>query len=164
MYPRVKLDVPIRNLIGTISAGGVAGSFPLDLTAVQNWAARFGSLFREYAICGARLEVRVQGVSPAQGIVVAYIDEQSAASPTAAEALQRPRLDMIAGPLTVPKSYHLDWTPRDILDLDYVSTATTFTPAWVKIYTDVASFGASAGMTGQVLITGSLALEFRGYL
>lgn len=138
-------------------------SFPLDITQVQSWSTRFASLFREYAIVGARLEVRAQGVSPAQGIIVAYLDEQSSSTPTATEALSRPRLDMVAGPLTVPKAYHLDWTPADILDLDYVASGTTFTPVWVKLFTNNANFGASTGMTGQVLITGSLALEFRGY-
>jgi hypothetical protein len=164
VYPRVKLDAPFKLSISSIAAGVLAASIPLDITQVLDWATRFQTLFREYAIVGARMEIRVQNVSPAAGIVAAYIDEQAAAAPTATEAIHRPKLDMVAGPLTVPKSYHIDWTPRDILDLDFVSTATTFTPAWLKLYTDVGNFGANVAMTGQVIITGSLAFEFRGYV
>ena len=160
----MKLDVPIRASVATIAAGSLASSTGLDVNLIQDWATRFATLFREYAIVGARLELRPQNVSPASGIIVAYLDEQTSSVPTTAEALARPRLDMIAGPLTVPRAYHLDWTPADILDLDFVSVASTFTPVWVKMFTNVANFGAGAGMTGQVLITGSLALEFRGFI
>ena len=163
VYPRVKMDVPIVTRIASIAAGTVSAVFPLDTTAVQAFSTRFASLFREYAIVGARLELRVQNASPASGIIAAYLDEQSGAAGGGAEALARPRLDMVVGPLTVPKSYHLDWTPRDILDLDYVSTATNFTPVWLKIYGDPTSFGINASTTGSVLVTGSLAFEFRGY-
>jgi len=164
VYPNLALDVPIIPALATIAAGATALSLPLDLTQVFNFALRFATLFREYAIVGARLEIRPQNVSPAGGIIAAFLDEQSAAAPTGPDAVNRPRLDMTAAPLTVPKAYHIDWKPRDILDLDYVSTATTFTPVWLKIYTDTANFFAPAAMTGQVIVTGTLAFQFRGYV
>jgi hypothetical protein len=164
VYPQVDLSVPIIPILATITAGNTAVSAGLDLTKVVNWAVRFQTLFREYAIVGARLEVRPQNVSPAGGVIAAFLDEESASAPTAGDALNRPRLDMTAGPLTVPKAYHIDWTPRDLLDLDYVATSTTFTPVWVKLYTDTVNFFAPSSMTGQVIVTGTLKISFRGYV
>jgi len=164
VYPTVNLDVPMIPINTAIVAGATALVSPIDLTQVFNFAARFATLFREYAIVGARLEIRPQNISPAGGLIAAFLDEQSSAAPTGPNAVNRPRLDMTAGPLTVPRAYHLDWKPRDLLDLDYVSTATTFTPVWLKIYTDSANFFTPAAMTGQVLITGTIAFQFRGYV
>jgi len=164
VYPRVRLDVPIITMFAALASGAMAATFGLDISRIQGWSSRFATLFREYAIVGARLEIRPQNVSPASGLIAAFLDEESGAAPISTDALNRPRLDMIAGPITVPKAYHLDWKPADILDLDYVAVATVFTPVWVKLYTDNANFGTSVGMTGQVLITGTLAFEFRGYL
>jgi len=164
VYPRLKLDVPIIPFNTVITAGATAGVMAIDLTRVFNWSGRFATLFREYAITGARLEARPQNVSPAGGLIAAFLDEESASVPTGAQSVNRPRLDMTAGPLTVPKAYHIDWTPRDPLDLDFVDTGTTFTPVWLKIYTDTANFFAPVSMTGQVLVTGTIAFEFRGYL
>jgi hypothetical protein len=146
-----------------IVAGAAATAIGLDLTRVQDWTTRFATLFKEYAIVGARLEIRPQNIANTAGIIAAYLDEQSGAAPTAVEALHRPRLDMTAGPLFVPKAYHIDWTPLDLLDLDFVDVATTFSPVWLKIFTNVANFGTLATTTGEVLVTGTLALEFRGY-
>lgn len=164
VYPVVKLDVPIIPFQATIAAGATSLSVAIDPNAVFAFSTRFASLFREYAILGARLELRPQNISPAGGVCAAFLDEQVAAAPTGPQAVNRPRLDMTLAPLTVPKAYHLDWTPRDLLDLDYVSTATTFTPVWLKIYTDTPNFFTPASTTGQILVTGTIAFQFRGYV
>jgi len=163
VYPHIRLDVPMHQKIVNIVAGACAGVVPLDLTSINNWS-RFQNLFREYAIVGARLEVRLNNVSTTAGIVTAFIDEQTSTPPTNQDALNRPRLDMLCGPLFVPRAYRLSWMPRDILDLDYTNVATTFTPAWLKVFTNVADLNTNAATTGQVIVTGTLALEFRGYL
>ena len=164
VYPRLSLDIPISQQTVAIAAGSLSAVIPMDVTTVRNWSSRFAAIFREYAIVGARLEVRCQNVSPAAGLVAAYIEEQSAVAPTANEAADRPRLDMVAGPLTVPRAYRINWKPQDLLDLDFIPVGTTFTPAWLKLFTNTADFGTTAGTTGQVIVTGSLAMEFRGYL
>lgn len=163
VYPRVKLDVPIIMRNVAIAAGAVAYAGAIDTLSVQDWGTRYAAVFREYAIVGCRLELRPQNISPAAGICAAYMDEQSGAVPTAAEALARSRLDMTLAPLTVPKAYHLDWTPHDLLDLDFTAVGTNFQPVFLKIFANVANFGTSAAETGQILVTGSIAFEFRGY-
>lgn len=162
LYPNVKLDVPIIPLAQNVTSGALLSSNPIDLTAVQGFATRFATLFNEYAIVGANLEVRITDVTNPAGLVICFIDEESSTSPTIAQALNRARLDMLINQMTTPRPYRIQWSPRDILDLDFVSTATTFTPAWLKL-----ASGATTGTTGttscQVLITGALSFVFRGY-
>ncbi len=164
VYPNnVMLDVPIITTKSSIAAGVLAASIPLDLTKIQAFSSRFASLFQEYAIVGASLEVRMNNTINNAGVLAAFIDEDSSAAPGPTDALNRPRLDVLVAQQFQPGSYRLNWTPRDILDLDYVDCATTFTPAWLKLYTDVGNFGTTATTTGDVLVTGTLALCFRGY-
>jgi hypothetical protein len=164
VYPFVNLDVPIGQVTSLITAGGAAASVPLDLTQIPSFSTRFASLFREYAIVGARLELRLNNTLNNAGLVCGYLDEQSSAAPTANECASRPRLDMLLTQQFQPGSYRMSWKPRDLLDLDFVNTATTFTPVWLKIFTNVANFGTTASTTGQVIVTGTLALVFRGYV
>lgn len=163
VYPRVKLDIPIAPQVATLTAGAVAASVSLDTTLVANWATRFASLFREYAIVGAALELRPNNIAVTAGLIAAFIDEETATAPTQSDMQDRPKLDMTCGPLFVPRAYRIQWSPRDILDLDFVSTGTNFTPAWLKVFSSVAATYTTNTTTGQVLITGTLALEFRGY-
>jgi len=163
VYPNLSLDVPLQTEILSIVAGTLAGVIPLDITSVKNFIPRFSPLFKEYAIVGARIEIRPNNMANTSGLTGAFIDEESSAVPTAAQTSDVGRLDLNNAPLFQVKPYRLDWTPRDILDLDYVSTLTTFTPAWLKLFTNVADFGSQSTTTGQWLITGSLAFVFRGY-
>lgn len=160
--PRVKLDVPLSFVVQTIAAGALAAVIPIDTTAVTNWV-EFAALFKEYAIVGARLELRPNAMATTSGYSAAYLDETSNAAPTASSTLQNARVDMLNAPVFRPGGYHITWTPRDILDLDYVATGTNFTPVYLKLFTDVANFGSNVATTGQWIITGSVAFEFRGY-
>lgn len=158
------MDVPLTTQILSIVAGSLAGVVPIDVSRVTNFVSRFGAVFKEYAIVGCSLELRPNNIAVTSGMTGAYIDEQSNSAPTANGLNDVPRLDMINAPLLQVKPYRLDWRPADLLDLDFVSTSATFTPAWLKLYTDTANFGTSASTSGQWIITGALALEFRGYV
>jgi hypothetical protein len=164
VYPQVRLDVPIIQLKASIVAGAVAAVFPLDISAVANFGTRFGALFREYAVVGAALELRMNNVVQGAGVTACYLDEEAGGAPVAIEALDRPRLDVLTSPQFQPGSYKLNWTPRDILDLDYVAVGTTFTPVYLKVITNVANFNSIAATTGDIIITGALAFDFRGYI
>lgn len=164
VYPVVKLDVPIIQQNLSIAAGALASVVPIDTTVIQNWVSRFQTLFREYAICGARLEIRMNNVVINSGLVCAYLDEQTSGAPTAAEAEGRGRLDILCAQQFQPGSYTIDWKPRDILDLDYTNVGTVFTPVWLKLFASNAATGTQATTTGQVVITGTVAFTFRGYL
>jgi len=162
VYPSVNLDVPIIPLAVNVAAGALAAVNPMDTTAMNAFAARFGVVFNEYAIVGANLEVRVTDVTNPAGIAAVFLDEESNATPTSAQALNRPRLDILLNQQTTPQPYRISWVPRDLLDLDYVPTGTNFTPVFLKTFASSAT-GTTGSTTAQILITGSLALCFRGY-
>jgi hypothetical protein len=164
VYPIIPLDLPMVQQTVLVATGAMAGVVPIDKTIIQAFATRFASTFREYAIVGARFEVRVNNAVAPAGVASCFIDEESASVPTATDALDRPRIDVLIAAQTVPGSYRLDWIPRDILDLDYTAIGTTFTPAYLKLYTNVADFGALAGTSAQVIVTGALAFVFRGFV
>jgi hypothetical protein len=165
VYPNgLELDVPILQQFLTIVAGALAGVIPIDTTIINAFGARFGAVFKEYAIVGAKLELRPNNMAVTSGMTGAYLDENSNAAPTAGTTANVPRLDLLNAPLFDVKPYLLTWTPRDLLDLDYVPVATNFTPVWLKLFTDQANFGSQATTTGQWVVTGSLAFQFRGYI
>lgn len=163
VYPVVQLDIPLQPTVITLVAGAVAQSVAIDVSVLALFG-KLGQAFREYAIVGARLEIRPNNLVAPAGVTIAFLDETSAAAPAASDAKDRPKLDMLNAALSVPGGYRLDWTPRDILDLDYVSTGTTFTPLWLKFFASVADTFTLATTTGQYIVTGALALTFRGYV
>lgn len=163
VYPHVKLDMPISQINQPIAAGAVAVSVALNFSLINNWSTRVATLFREYAIVGAKLEVRINNVTTPAGILAVFMEEEVNTMPTAARTLNRPRLDVLIAQQTVPGAYTITWTPRDILDLDYVDVATSFNPVYLNMYTDVANLGTLAGTAAEVIVTGALALEFRGF-
>jgi hypothetical protein len=165
VYPTISLDVPILQEVVSIAAGNAAGVVAIDISKISNFTTRFGALFKEYAIVGARFELRMNNVVQGAGVIGVYLDEISATAPGAGSTLDSARVDVLISPqFTAGGSYRIDWTPRDILDLDYVSTGTTFTPLYLKAFCNVASFNTLAATTGDLIITGALAIELRGYV
>jgi len=163
VYPRIKLDVPITAQSVSIAAGAAATSIALDTTLINNFSTRFATLFREYCVVGAALELRICDVTNPCGIAAAYIDEKSGASPTANEAENRARLDMMVVQMTTVKPYRLNWCTDDYLDLQWSASGVNTTDAWAKIFASSSSTGTTSSTAGVVLITGTLAFEFRGY-
>lgn len=164
VYPTVQLDMPIATVKYSLVAGAMALSVGLDFNLISNWSTRWGAVFREYAIVGAKIEARMNNVVNPAGVIQLFLDEQAAAVPIAADANDRPRLDVLVTQQTVPGAYLLSWTPRDILDLDFVAVGTLFTPVYLKAFATVANNYTTATTTGDLIVTGSLALTFRGYL
>lgn len=164
IYPaKIDLDVPFAAFNETVAAGSVAASGALDLTTVTNWSTRFASLFREYCIVGARVEVRLCVSTTAQGVVKIWIDEDSAAAPTANQANSRATLDVAIVANPDGRVYTMDWKPLDYLDLDWTDTGTTVTSAYLKAFGSTAT-GLAAGTTAIMTVTGTLAVCFRGYV
>lgn len=165
VYPTINLDVPISQMIVPIVAGAAATSLLIDQSKVSNFVTRFGGLFKEYAIVGARFELRMNNVVQGAGVMGVYLDETSPTVPSAASTLDSARVDVLISPqFSAGGSYRIDWTPRDILDLDYVSTGTVFTPIFLKAFTNTANFNTLAATTGDLLVTGALAFTFRGFV
>jgi hypothetical protein len=161
--PMVKLDAPLIPNVFTVATGTAAGVMPLDITNISAFSTTFAALFREYCIVGARLELRYLNTASPGGLLKAYIDEKSNSAPTSASSAKVAGLDIFQVNSESPNKYHIDWKCRDYDDLDWNVTATTFTPSWLKVYTD-ANFLTPVGGAGSVYITGSLALCLRGYI
>lgn len=163
--PMLRLDAPITPQPLTITAGALAVSVAVTNAIIQAWSTRFAALFREYCIVGARLEIRqINATTLPQGVLLAYIDEDSSANPTFSSSANRARLDMALVSNPVDRVYMLNWKPLDYLDLDWTSVGTNTTPAFLKLYTDTANCGTAATTALQIMVTGTLALCFRGYV
>jgi len=165
IYPAyVPLDAVFAPFNLSVAAGALANSQVLDTTTIVSFATRFGSLFREYCIVGARIEIRVNGTTVPQGLVRVWIDEDSAAAPTGPQAQSRGALDI---PLTSSPGgmvYTIDWMPYDLLDLDWTDVGTNVTSAWLKSFAGAAYTGTAATTTATLSYSGSIALAFRGYI
>jgi len=164
IYPRVDLDLPYVGSQYAVVGGALAQSIPIDKTNVALFATRFGATFGEYAIVGARFEIRTQGpVAAQQGFYTVTIDEKSAASPTSA-VLDQARLDVLISTTESPNVHVINWKPVDYLDLDWTPIGTTYTPAWLKLFASNANTFTGASTTASVVVTGAIAFCFRGYV
>lgn len=167
VYPRVDLDIPISPAPFSIATGALAGSVSVDTSIVRNWASRFGSLFKEFAIVGARLELRLTAVSGGQsGLLLAYIDENSSAAPTAA-ALDYAHAEVPFTATTVDStgSMHIvEWKAKSYEDLTWDSTSTAGAVCYLKLFCSNADTGTTNTLTATGMITGSIAVCFRGYI
>lgn len=166
IYPRVNLDVNISPQAAVITAGGVAAVLNIDTTLIPNWGSRFASLFKEFAIVGARFEIRSTTTSAGQGLALAYIDEQSNAAPTAS-ALDYAHAEIPIVPQTIDSagSMHVvEWVARSYADLTWDLTSTAGTVAYLKVYANSTYTGTSASTTANLAIVGTFAVAFRGYV
>lgn len=162
VYPRVNLDVPVIFTRTAVAAGATTSVYNIDISKVDSFATRFASLFDEYCIVGAKLEIRLNNIVVPQGFVCAYVDEKSSAVATLSAAQSAGRLDMVVG-VESPSRYDISWVPGDFTDLSYSDTGTTTTPAYIKFFASNAGTGTNAATTFDIMITGTFAFTFRGY-
>lgn len=166
VYPRVDLDVPIAVDGVAIVSGALAQVISVDTTLINSWATRFQSLFQEFAIVGARFEIRITTVTSGQGMILAYIDENSATAPTSTQALARPHAEIPVTSTTIDSagSMHVvEWRAHSYADLTWDPVSATGIVAYLKLFASVAFTGTSASTAAQITVTGAYAVSFRGY-
>jgi hypothetical protein len=163
VYPRVRLDVPIIIQKLGIAAGATTTSTVIDKTMIQDWATRFQTLFDEYCLVGADIEIRLSNFVSAQGVILFYLEEKSSAAATLASAMASPHLDVLVSATESPSRYRIKWVAQDLTDLAWSDTSTTVTPVYLKQFASNAGTGTGAATTFDVIISGTLAFEFRGY-
>jgi hypothetical protein len=166
VYPRVNLDIPISPAPVAVAAGAIAGVVNIDTSLVRAWATRFQTLFREFAIVGVRFEIRVTSTAAGQGLVLVFVDETSNAAPTAAALdFAHVEVPLVASNVDSAGSLHkLEWVAKSFADLTWVSTATAGTVAYLKVFASNADTGTAAGTAANIMITGAIAVAFRGYV
>jgi len=166
VYPRVNLDIPIIISTQPVTAGAIALASPIDTTNIPSWATRFASLFKEFAIVGARFELRVTSVTNPQGLVLAYIDEDSAAAPGSSSLnYAHAEVPLVASAVDSTGSLHrVEWVARSYQDLTWDSVGTTGNVGYLKIYANSGFTGTSSTTAAQILVSGVISVCFRGYI
>jgi hypothetical protein len=166
VYPRVNLDVPILISSQAVAAGAIAFVSNIDTTAINNFAGRFGATFKEFAIVGARYELRITNVTNPQGMVLAYIDETSNAAPTSTSLnYSHAELPIVASSVDSTGSMHrVEWVAKSYTDLDWDAIGTAGTVGYLKLFASNASTGTAAATTASIVVSGCFAICFRGYI
>lgn len=166
IYPMVRLDVPIQMTTLTIAAGVLANVSNIDTSQIPNFATRFGTLFKEFCIVGARFEIRVNTITASpQGMVLSYIDEDSVAAPTATSLdYAHAEIPLCGSSIDSKASLHkIEWKARNYLDLQWTATTATGVVGYLKSYCS-ASTGTAVGTAGVLVLSGAFSLDFRGYI
>lgn len=166
VYPRVNLDIPIAVQSASVTAGAMATVLNIDTSAIANWSTRFGALFKEFAIVGARFEVRITSATTPQGMILAYVDEGASGAPTAS-ALDYAHAEIPITSTSIDSTgslHRVEWTAHSFADLTWDLSNTSGVVGYLKLYASTGSTGTAAGTTANVLITGSYAVCFRGYV
>jgi hypothetical protein len=165
VYPKmIKLDFPLIPISSATAAG--AYSIVINIIAAASMIANYANLaavFDEVCIVGARFELRLDVTANPAGSVWAYVDEKVAAAPTLANSQNKARLDMAAFGNESPNRYTLLWKARDYTDLIWEPTGSATASAYLKIFASNAGTGTNAAGGINLLVTGSVALCFRGY-
>jgi len=165
IYPRmVKLDFPIVPQFLTIASGAVAQVVSVSINLIQQ-VTGLQALFAEYSIVGATFEIRCNATSTPQGLYIVYIDEKGSSTPTAATALDAPRIEGLVSNTESPTLHVIKWKVADLLDMDWTTMSSSAEiPIWIKVFSSTSATGTSASTGGQVIITGAIALCLRGYV
>lgn len=165
LYPRVDLDMPIALVNTGVVAGSMAVVDNIDSTLIPNFSTRFGSTFKEFAIVGVVYEVRINQAANSSGSILAYIDEDTAGAPTAS-SLNYPHavIPIVNTAVDSTGSVHkIKWTNKNYLDLEWLSVTSVAAVGYLKLFAGAVT-GTIAGTTATVLVSGSVAVCFRGYI
>jgi hypothetical protein len=163
VYPTISVSVALGLSKVSIVAGALATAINIDETLIPSFNTRFASTFRECAILGARIELRMTNVANPTGLVIVFLNEKTSASPVASEAQDAPHLDMLVSSTESPTRHLLDWKARDLLDLEWSAIASVATPVTLKLFASVATTLTAAGTTADILISGAMQIGFRGW-
>jgi hypothetical protein len=166
VYPRkLDLDVPLVLSSYNTASGGLAVSYPVgSRSAVYAFGSRFASLFKEWCVVGADLEVRINpgGTTP-QGFVAVAFDEIDATNPTAA-IMQKPHAEVgIVSATTEPVVHHVKWQAMGYNDLQWVPTSGDDILGYLKLFASTGDTYTASGTGVTLIVTGTLACAFRGY-
>ncbi len=161
-YPdMVKLDCPITIQKQSIVAGALGANFNVSSSLINNFATRFGALFNEYAIVGARLELRVTNVVNPAGLYIVSLDEISSSVPTTT-ILDQPHIEKLITAAEDPSAAIIEWKAHDFFDETWTAVGSNPVPFTLKFYAS-SSTGTTVTTTADILVSGALAMCFRGY-
>ncbi len=145
----------------TVTTGVISSVYTISASNITGFATRFGSTFDEYRIL--KCHFRITAIAAASGLSKFWFDEKSNAAPTVNESMERTSKPLMNTNANA-KSQNLSmiWVPRDLLDLEYIAIGTTTTPAYLKVYTDAANWGAPIVVANIWILEPIYTVEFRG--
>jgi len=159
-------DLPFSPVQIGVSAGSLASSVPLTSSSIPNFTTRFQNLFQEYRLIGIRMVIKqiTTPLNTSAGVSAFFVDEKNNSTPTASQALDRPRVEIPNILDTSGKRYGINWTAHDLTDLDWSQISATPTPLYLKSYSDTPNFMSSATTNTVFSLSGTMRFQFRGLL
>jgi len=133
-------------------------------SGIKNFATRFASLFKEWCVVGADMEVRLLvPITNPSGFMALTLDEVDNAAPTAA-CLEKAHVELqLVNPTTEVPIHHLKWIATGYEDLQWQQTANDDNAAYLKLFASVADTFTGGATSGNVSVTGTLSCCFRQY-
>lgn len=145
----------------TVTTGVISSVYTVSSSAITGFATRFGSTFDEYRIL--KCQFRITAIAAASGLSKFWFDEKSNTAPTLNESFERTSKPMMNTNANMKsQNTTMVWVARDLLDLEYVAIGTATTPAYLKVYTDAANWGAPIVAANVWIIEPIFTIEFRG--
>jgi len=149
-----------------MASGALAGVINIDTSLVRAWSTRFQTLFKEFAIVGARFEVRMTGIANPQGVLLAFVDENSSSAPTSASLdYAHAEIPIVTSAVDSTGSLHVvEWVAKSYEDLTWEPTSSAGTVAYLKLFASNADTQTANNTAANFMITGAIAVAFRGYV
>ncbi len=165
--PIITIDLNQSRQTALFTAGSVAYTTDIanPVTGMPSFTSRWGSVFREYRVIGCRWEAVLTTSAAGQGEIWFWMDEKSNATPTSTEATTAPHAVLTTasafGANGVANMARGNWVADDLADLNFQSTATGFSPVYLKAFASNALTGTGASTTGTISIAISMRVQFR---
>ncbi len=154
----VEVRCNIGGLATTVTTGVISNVVNISTANVLG-LTRYTNAWDEYRIIEAHMDIIP--VVTSTGILRHWFDEQSSTAPTVNESVERDVYNqLISNGFKNIKTF--TWKPRDIKDLQFISSSTTSVVAYFKTYTDNANWGAPAAATTVAVQQLRLIVEWRG--
>jgi len=159
---RTRLTIPGTPVLlsTTVTSGLIASTQAVQKTSISSFATRFATTYDEYRFVGCNYKCRAVGPNPGVGVV--WFDEKSNSTATLTDSQEKTGRRFPFNSGNSKSDFVMRWRANDLVDLQWSAIATTQTPAYFKIYSDNANYGASIVATPYLLIEPEYIVEFRG--
>lgn len=159
----MSFDIPIAGTVFNATGGNLASTWPISASRILAFATKFANVFREHCVVGLKLHFKVNANSSTlndnRGFIRVLFDEKSSATPTN-DTANLPHLSLSADdPVS---TYTLTWKAADYADLHWLDVTSPVNVGWLKLYSSTSDTGCTG--TPSVTVSGSLAVDFRGFV
>jgi len=165
LYPRVDLDFPTSFNTITVASGATATVINVDVASlVPNWSSRVQNLFKEYCVVGLRLEFTLNTSTAPAGAVIVFIDETVATAPNSGSVfIPHMEIPIVNNPNG--KVQLLEYMPSgSYTDLEWTPVSSPVTRQWVKAFASNSQTVTGATTAATIVVRGTIAIAFRGYV